>query len=144
MWKRVSIFHFFTFSNLNIKPLTSSNFWQSKSKTRGHMKGLKLRCFGKLNSTYDGKLWRRSMYFGGCRSRWAAAVDTLVYCGDIYSCYGCSRRAAVDEGEKKYLVYCGSSTAAIVAIYRIDSNIIQSHFASQWRSLLNHLFLIHP
>ena len=64
------------------------------------------------------------------RSRQAAVDERLprllrlVYCGSylstaacllrqyIYSCYGCSRRAAVDEGEKKYLVYCGLCTAA--------------------------------
>ena len=32
--------------------------------------------------------------------RQAAALQ-LVYCGDIYSCYGRSKRAAVDKGEKE-------------------------------------------
>ena len=53
-----------------------------------------------------------------------ATVDkgekNLVYCGSstaaIAAIYHRSRRAAVDEGEKN-LVYCGSSTAPIAAIY---------------------------
>ena len=61
---------------------------------RDSIKGLKLRHFGKLNSTYSNKLWQLH----------------LVHCGSyIYSCY-----AAVDERLIFSLVYCGSSTAAAV------------------------------
>ena len=35
---------------------------------------------------------------------------------NLYSCYGRSRRAALDEGEKESLVYCGLSTAAVLYI----------------------------
>ena len=59
---------------------------------RDSIKGLKLRHFGKLNSTYSNKLWQ----------------PHLVHCGSyIYSCY-----AAVDERLIFALVFCGSSTAA--------------------------------
>ena len=40
----------------------------------------------------------------------AALPQWLVYCGNI--CYGRSRPATVDQGEKQSLVYCGSFTVA--------------------------------
>ena len=35
--------------------------------------------------------------------RQASAPQRLIYCGNIYSCYGRSRRATVDEGKKSLL-----------------------------------------
>ena len=56
---------------------------------RDHIKGLKLRHFGKLNFTYHGKLRHRSR-----------------------------RGAAVHEGEEESLVYCGLCIAAATYINR--------------------------
>ena len=61
--------------------------FNSRRFIRDCIKGLKLQGFSKLNFTYHGELRHRS------------------------------RQPALDKGEKKSLVYCGSCIAAIVAIY---------------------------
>ena len=60
------------------------------------IQGLKLRCFGKFNFTYHGKLQHRS-----------GSSTAAIYIAAM---------AAIDKGEKESLFYCGSFTAA--AIYK--------------------------